>query len=401
MVSKDMLNLGRVRSAIRELFEFGRKRAAIVGSANIYDFSIGNPSVPPPAELTREMIGLLDGCDPSALHGYTSAPGANETRDAIAENLNRRYGTDFTRRNLYISCGAAAALTSIFRALTLDHNTEFIAIAPYFPEYSCFAGTAGGKLVIVPADMEHFQIDFGALEQTITPNTQGVIINSPNNPSGVIYSEETIVKLAALLTKKSAEYGRPVYLISDEPYRELNYTAKPVPFVTDYYSASIVSYSYSKSLSLPGDRIGYVLIGNEMPDFDDVYDAIAGSARIQGYVCAPALLQNAITRAAQLNLMPDLTSYQKNRDALYDGLSAIGYRCVPPDGAFYLFVESPGVDGEAFAEAAKQEDILIVPGRSFGCPGYVRIAYCVAYDTIVRAMPGFKRAYEKLTNPAE
>lgn len=400
MVSKDMLNLGRVRSAIRELFEFGRKRAAIVGAANVYDFSIGNPSVPPPAELTQSMVQLLSTCDPSALHGYTSAPGAIETRDAIAENLNRRFGTAFTRKNLYISCGAAAALTSILRALTLNSESEFIAIAPYFPEYGCFAGTAGGKLVVVEPDMERFQIDFSALERAINQNTQAVIINSPNNPSGVIYSEETILQLAQLLNKKSETFGRPVYLISDEPYRELNYTAQPVPFVMNYYAASIVSYSYSKSLSLPGDRIGYLLIGNDMPDFDDVYDAIAGSARVQGYVCAPALLQQAIVCAAEQNLMPDLSSYRKNRDALYEGLTAFGYRCVPPDGAFYLFVESPAGDGEAFAEAAKEEDILIVPGRSFGCPTYVRIAYCVAYDTIIRALPGFGRVYERLTKNA-
>ena len=395
MVSKDMLNLGRVRSAIRELFEFGRKRAAIVGDANIYDFSIGNPSVPPPAQLTQEMVRLLNTSDPSALHGYTSAPGANETRDAIAENLNRRYGTSFTRKNLYISCGAAAALTSVLRALTVDRNTEFVAIAPYFPEYGCFATTAGGKLVVVEPDMAHFQIDFAALERAINENTQGVIINSPNNPSGVIYSAETIQALSDLLRNKSAQVGHPVYLISDEPYRELNYTPSPVPFVTQYYAASIITYSYSKSLSLPGDRIGYVLVGNEMPDFDDVYDAIAGSARIQGYVCAPSLLQKTIARAAELNLMPDLSSYKKNRDALYEGLTSFGYRCMPPDGAFYLFLEAPGGDGDAFAEAAKDEDILIVSGRSFGCPGYVRIAYCVAYDTIIHAMPGFGRLYER------
>ena len=395
MVSKDMLKLGRVRSAIRELFEFGRKRAAIVGESNIYDFSLGNPSVPPPAQLTEEMVRLLNTANPSALHGYTSAPGAVETRDAIAENLNLRFGTSFTRRNLYISCGAAAALTSVLRALTIDGQSEFIAIAPYFPEYGCFASTAGGKLVVVESDMAHFQINFTALEAAINPNTQAVIINSPNNPSGVIYSEETIRTLAALLSKRSAELGHTIYLVSDEPYRELNYTDTPVPFVTDYYAASIISYSYSKSLSLPGDRIGYVLVGNDMPDFDDVYDAIAGSARIQGYVCAPALLQRAIARAAQLNLMPDLSSYRKNRDALYDGLSAFGYRCMPPDGAFYLFLEAPGGDGDAFAEAAKDEDILIVSGRSFGCPGYVRIAYCVAFDTIVRALPGFGRLYQR------
>ena len=395
MVSKDMLHLGRVRSAIRELFEFGRKRAAVVGEENIYDFSLGNPSVPPPAALTEEMVRLLNTSDPSALHGYTSAPGANETRDAIANNLNLRFGTSFTRRNLYISCGAAAALTSILRALTVDKETEFIAIAPYFPEYGCFAATAGGKLVVVEPDMERFQINFSALERSINAHTQGVIINSPNNPSGVIYSVETIQALSDLLRKKSAQVGHPVYLISDEPYRELNYTPSPVPFVTQHYAASIITYSYSKSLSLPGDRIGYVLVSNEMPEFDDVYDAIAGSARVQGYVCAPSLLQRTIARAAELNLMPDLTSYRKNRDALYDGLSAFGYRCMPPDGAFYLFLEAPGGDGDAFAEAAKCEDILIVSGRSFGCPSYVRIAYCVSYETIVRSLPGFGRLYHQ------
>ena len=395
MVSKEMLHLGRVRSAIRELFEFGRKRAAVVGEENIYDFSLGNPSVPPPKALTEEMVRLLNTSDPSALHGYTSAPGANETRDAIANNLNLRFGTSFTRRNLYISCGAAAALTSILRALTVDKETEFIAIAPYFPEYGCFAATAGGKLVVVEPDMERFQINFSALERSINAHTQGVIINSPNNPSGVIYSEATIQQLAALLRQKSNEIGHTIYLISDEPYRELNYTDLPVPFVTNFYDASIISYSYSKSLSLPGDRIGYVLIGNDMPDFDDVYDAIAGSARVQGYVCAPSLLQKTIARAMDLDLMPDLSSYQKNRDALYQGLSAFGYRCMPPDGAFYLFLEAPGSDGDAFAEAAKDEDILIVPGRSFGCPGYVRIAYCVAYDTIINALPGFGRLYDR------
>ena len=395
MVSKDMLNLGRVRSAIRELFEFGRKRAAIVGETNVYDFSIGNPSVPPPAQLTEEMVRLLNTSDPSALHGYTSAPGANGTRDAIAENLNRRYGTSFSRKNLYITCGAAAALSSALRALTLDQNTEFIAIAPYFPEYGCFAKTAGGKLVVVEPDMQHFQIDFDALAAKINPHTQAVIINSPNNPSGVIYSAETIHRLSDLLRQKSAEVGHPIYLISDEPYRELNYTDAPVPFVTDYYDASIITYSYSKSLSLPGDRIGYMLIGNDMPDFDDVYDAIAGSARIQGYVCAPSLLQKAIERAAELNLMPDLTSYKKNRDALYEGLTAFGYRCMPPDGAFYLFLEAPGGDGDAFAEAAKDEDILIVSGRSFGCPSYLRVAYCVSYETIINALPGFGGLYQR------
>ncbi|MEA4938626.1 MAG: pyridoxal phosphate-dependent aminotransferase [Christensenella sp.] len=395
MVSKEMLNAGRVRSAIRELFEFGRKRAAEVGEANVYDFSLGNPSVPPPAEMTREMIRLLSECDPFALHSYTSAPGANETRDAIAENLNRRFGTSFTRRNLYITCGAAAALASIFRALTIDDQTEFVAFAPFFPEYSGFASAAGGKLVVVEPDLQHFQIDFSALEAKLNSHTQGVVINSPNNTSGVIYSEETLKALADMLRNKSAEFGHPIYLISDEPYRELNYTGVALPLVTELYDAAIISYSYSKSLSIPGDRIGYVLVGNAMPSFDDIFDAIAGAARMMGYVCAPSLLQKVVAACAKQNLMPDLSSYRRNRDALYNGLASFGYECMPPDGAFYLFLKAPGGDGDAFSEAAKAEDILIVSGRSFGCPGYVRVAYCVAYETIVNALPGFGRLYQK------
>jgi aspartate aminotransferase len=395
MVSKEMLNAGRVRSAIRELFEFGRKRAAEVGEANVFDFSLGNPSVPPPAEMTEEMVRLLSDCDPFALHSYTSAPGANETRDAIAENLNRRFGTSFSRRNLYITCGAAAALASVFRALTIDTQTEFIAFAPFFPEYSGFVSAAGGKLVVVEPDLKHFQIDFSALEAKLNAHTQGVVINSPNNPSGVIYSEETLRSLADVLRNKSAEYGHPIYLISDEPYRELNYTGVELPLVTELYDAAIISYSYSKSLSIPGDRIGYVLVGNEMPSFDDVFDAIAGAARMMGYVCAPSLLQKVVAACARLNLLPDLSSYRRNRDALYNGLSSFGYECMPPDGAFYLFIKAPGGDGDAFSEAAKAEDILIVSGKSFGCPGYVRIAYCVAYETILGALPGFGRLYQK------
>jgi len=393
MVSRQMLNAGRVRSAIRELFEFGRKRAQEVGEELVYDFSIGNPSVPPPDEMTQEMIRLLSTSEPTALHGYTSAPGANETRDRIAENLNLRYGTSFTRSNIYMTCGAAAALTSALRALTLGPESEFIAFAPYFPEYRGFAEAAGGKIIVVEPDLEQFQIDFPAFDAILNSHTQGVIINSPNNPSGVIYSEGTLRRLSDILRKKSAEVGHPIYLISDEPYRELNYTGRPAPFVTELYDAAIVCYSYSKSLSIPGNRIGYVLLGNDMPDFDDVFDAVAGAARLQGYVCAPSLLQKVVAHCAERNLMPDLSSYRKNRDALYEGLTAIGYRCVPPDGAFYLFVEAPGGDGDAFSEAAKAEDILVVSGKSFGCPTFIRISYCVAYETIVGSMPGFRRLF--------
>lgn len=393
MVSKESLGAGRVRSAIRDLYEYGCQRAELVGRENVFDFSLGNPSVPPPRDVTDAFLDLLQTRDPMSIHGYTSAPGNNDARDAIAASLNRRYGTDFTRRNLYLTCGAAAALTSAFRALTLDDQTEFLALAPYFPEYAGFAATAGAQFRVVEADTQNFQIDFQKLEAAITPQTQGVIINSPNNPSGVIYSKETLHNLAALLRAKSAEYGRPVYLIADEPYRELSYLSEAVPFITDVYESAIVCYSYSKSLSLPGDRIGYVLLGNDMPDFDDVFDAIAGSARMQGYVCAPTILQHVVLRCSEKDVLPDLAPYRKNRQALYDGLTQIGYRCIPPDGAFYLFMEAPNGDGDAFSELAKGEDILVVSGRSFGCPGFVRISYCVDYETIRRSMPGFLRLF--------
>ena len=396
MVSHEMLGAGRVRSAIRELFEYGRRRGQEVGEENVFDFSLGNPSVPPPQEVTDAFIDLLQTSDPMTMHGYTSAPGDNGARDAIAASLNRRFGTQFSRRNLYLTCGAAAALTSTFRALTIDDKTEFIAFAPYFPEYSFFATTAGAKFRVVEADTQNFQIDFTSLEQTINPHTQGVIINSPNNPSGVIYSKATLRKLAGILRAKGAEYGHPIYLVADEPYRELSYLDEQPPFITDLYDCAIVCYSYSKSLSLPGDRIGYVLLGNDMPDFDDVYDAIAGSARMQGYVCAPAVLQRVVRRCSEQDVLPDLTIYRKNRDALYNALSEIGYRCIPPDGAFYLFVEAPNGDGDAFSELAKQEDVLIVSGRSFGCPGFVRISYCVDHETILRAVPGFKKLFERI-----
>ncbi len=395
MVSKEMLALGSKRSVIREIFEFGRQRAKKVGRDNVFDFSLGNPSVPAPREVKDALLSLLNTRSSLELHGYTSAPGCDEARDAIAEALNRRFGTDFTRRNLYLTCGAAAALTSVFRALTLNKATEFIALAPYFPEYDCFARVSGAQVIVVPPDMERFQINFDALEQAITENTQGVIVNSPNNPSGVVYSEETLVALADLLTRKSAKYHKPIYLVSDEPYRELRYDGKTEPFMTEIYPNAIVCYSYSKSLSLPGERIGYVLVGNEMDAFDDVCDAIAGSARMQGYVCAPSLLQLVAAACENEDVRPDLTSYRKNRDAIYGGLTEIGYRCVPPDGAFYLFVEAPNGDGDAFSELAKGEDILVVSGRGFGCPSFVRISYCVSYDSIVRALPGFRRLFEK------
>ncbi len=395
MVSQAMREIGCRRSAIREAYEYGLRRAAAVGAERVFDFSLGNPSAPPPPETIAAFLDVLSTCSPDQAHGYTVAPGSPETREAVAASLNRRFQTDFSARNLYLTCGAAAALSIVFRALTIDGDSEFLAFAPFFPEYECFARTAGAQFAAIPADTHRFQIDFDRLERALGPHTQGVIVNSPNNPSGVIYSEQTLRTLAQILKRKCEAFGHPIYLISDEPYRELRYTDERIPFITELYDAAIVCYSYSKSLSLPGDRIGYALLGTRMPDFDDVYGAIAGSARIQGYVCAPAVLQRVIERCSALDVLPDLSGYRRNRDALCGGLTGTGYRCVPPDGAFYLFVEAPGGDGDAFAALARSEDILVVSGRSFGCPGFVRVSYCVPHEMILRAMPGFRRLYER------
>lgn len=390
MVSKKSLALGTTRSAIRELFEFGRSRAKIVGEENVYDFSLGNPSVPAPAEVNEAIKSLLNELPSTAVHGYTSAQGLESTRLAIAKDLNKRFNKEYTAANLYITCGAAASLSSVFRALTLDENTEFVALAPYFPEYNVFSCSAGAKLVVVSADLGQFQIDFDALEKAINAKTQAVIINSPNNPSGVIYTADTIKKLAALLNAKTEELGRPIYLISDEPYRELVYDGV-VPFVPDYYRDTIICYSYSKSLSLPGERIGYVLVPGDITDSADVYAAVAGAARVLGYVCAPSLLQLVIARCAEVK--PDLEPYIRNRDLLYGALTDMGYNCAKPSGAFYLFVEAPGGDAEAFCAAAQKHDLLIVPGTSFGCPTYMRISYCVDYEMIKRSLPAFEKVY--------
>lgn len=392
MVSKKMLDLGSNRSTIRELFEYGKMRAEIVGSENVYDFSLGNPSVPAPPQVKEAIINILNEEEPIAVHGYTSAVGDNSAREAIAANLNKRFGTAYTRDNLFMTCGAAASLISVFRALVTSHSSEFIGIAPYFPEYSAFVRASGAKFTLIPADEEHFQIKFDLLENAINENTQAVIINSPNNPSGVIYSEQTIITLAELLTKKSAEVGHPIYLISDEPYRELVYSENKPPFTAKYYNNTIVCYSYSKSLSLPGERIGYVLIPSEADDMRDVYNAVAGAARGSGYVCAPSLMQKVVSRCADVE--PDISAYRKNRDYLYNALTEIGYECADPAGAFYLFVKAPNGDATKFSEIAKQFDLLVVSGEDFGCKTYFRASYCVDYDMIVRSIPAFKKAYE-------
>ena len=396
IVAEDMYKLGSQRSAIRELFEYGKKRAAEVGVENVYDFSLGNPTVPAPDcvnETVRELTHTLDSI---SLHGYTSAQGDAETRQAIADYLNKTYKTSFKADNFYMTMGAAASLSLCFKALTTSPEDEFITIAPFFPEYRVFVEANGANLVVVPPHTSDFQIDFDALEKAISKHTKGVIINSPNNPSGVVYSEETIKKLAVLLEKKSKENGHPVFIIADEPYREIACDGVDVPYVTKYYDNTLVCYSYSKSLSLPGERIGYVLVPDEVTESKIVYAGIAGAGRALGYVCAPSMFQKVI--ASCVGQTGDVELYKKNRDLLYDGLTKIGYECFKPQGAFYMFVKTLEPDADAFCEKAKEENLLIVSATGFGCPGYARISYCVDYDMIQRSFAAFERLYKKYQN---
>lgn len=387
-VSQRMLNLGTARSEIREAFAFAQARAAEVGAENVDDFSIGNPSVPAPATVAEAVHKLVDAIDPIKLHGYTPAQGDGQARGALAEDLNRRFGTNYTADNFYLTAGAAGALCCALSALSCPGDT-FIAFAPYFPEYKVFVESAGAELVTVPADIEDFQIDFAAFDQALTPNTKGVIINSPNNPTGVVYSEATIQKLAQVLTEKSKEYGHTIWLISDEPYREIVYRDTPLPWVPNYYPNTLVCYSYSKSLSLPGQRIGYVLVPPQAEDADIVYAAVCGAGRALGYVCAPSLFQ--LVAAECTGQTADIEIYHKNRDLLLNALRDMGYTCAQPDGAFYLFPRSLEPDARAFCERARKYDLVLVPGDSFGCPGHVRISYCVPTEQIQRALHKFEQ----------
>ncbi len=393
MISEKMYELGSKRSAIRELFEFGKKRAAEIGAENVYDFSLGNPTVPAPAIVNETLKEIMDTHDSISVHGYTSAQGDFETRDAIAVYLNKTYATTFTADNFYMTMGAAASLSLCFRALTTSEEDEFITIAPFFPEYKVFVEGAGAKLVIVPAETTSFQIDFAALEERITAHTKGIIINSPNNPSGAVYSAQTIEKLAALLEKKQQEYGTQIFLITDEPYREIAYDGIEVPYVTKYYANTLVCYSYSKSLSLPGERIGFVIVPDEAYESKRLYAAICGAGRALGYVCAPSIFQKMLVKC--VGQTGDIDAYKKNRDLLYNGLTELGYTCFKPQGAFYMFVKALEDDADAFCEKAKEEDILIVSATGFGCPGYARVSYCVDYDMIERSFAAFKRLKEK------
>ena len=386
MVSERMRGLGSARSVIRELFEYGKQRAAVVGPENVFDFSLGNPSVPPPAAVDEAAIRILRE-QPEVIHCYTSAQGDAGARQRLAESLDRRFGTAYTGDDLYLTVGAAAALCCVFGALTCPGD-EFIAFAPYFPEYRVFVEGAGAALKVVPPETERFQIDFGAFESLVNEHTKGVIVNSPNNPSGVVYSRDTLERLAAVLTEKSAQYGHPIYLISDEPYREIVYPGFEVPWVPSVYRDTIVCYSFSKSLSLPGERLGYVLVPPDITDAGDVYAAVAGAGRSLGYVNAPSLFQQVTSLCCDLTA--DLSVYARNRELLVSALREMGYHVAEPGGAFYLFPRSLEPDDLAFSERAKQFDLLLVPGSGFGAPGHVRIAYCVQTEMIRRALPRFK-----------
>ena len=388
MINQKMYELGTKKSTIRTIFEFGRKRAAEVGEENVYDFSLGNPNVPTPEFIKAAAVDVLTNMEPSAVHGYTVAPGAPQTRAALAESVNKRFGTNFAAKNFFMTAGAAAAITICFKALAQPED-EFITFAPFFPEYRAFVESVGGKLVVVPAQPADWQIDFAAFEKLVTNHTKAVIVNSPNNPSGAVYSEETIQKLADILRRKEEEFHHPIFIISDEPYREIAFEGYTVPYVPKFYDNTLVCYSYSKSFSLPGERIGYIVVPDEVADFGKVYGSIAGAARVLTHVNAPSLWQLVIGRCA--DMPSDISTYVKNGQLLYQGLIDAGFECVKPQGAFYLFPKCLEEDDYAFCERAKKYDLLLVPGTDFGCPGYFRAAYCIKTETIEKSLPLFKK----------
>lgn len=384
MVSKEMLQLGTARSVIRELFEYGKARAEIVGADKVYDFSLGNPNTLPPNEINEKAISLLQ--EHKTIHSYTSASGDLGARTRFAEEISRKSGKEYAPEHLYLTVGAAAALTCTIKALCCEED-EFIIFAPYFPEYTVFIQGQGGKVVTVSAQLPSFQMNLTELGEKINKNTKAVIINSPNNPSGAVYTAESLGELGEILRKKSAEYGHPIYLISDEPYRELVYDAVSVPWVGNYYENTLICYSFSKSLSLAGERIGYVLVGNQVEDWEEVYWAIAGAGRVLGYVNAPSLFQQVCSHYSHMT--SDLDFYKTNRDILCQGLEACGFEITPPQGAFYLFPKALEEDDAAFCQVAREFDLLLVPSSSFGVKGYFRLSYCVSRQTVEGSLPQF------------
>ena len=388
MIAEKMKNMVANSSAIRAMFEEGNRLAKIYGPENVFDFSLGNPNVPAPKSVKDAIIDILNEEDPVALHGYTNSnAGYEDVRQAVADSLNARFDTAFSARNIVMSVGAAGGLNVALKIL-LNPGDKVIVFAPYFGEYRSYTANFDGVLVAISPDTETFQPKLDEFEAKLSPKTKAVIVNTPNNPTGVVYSEDTIKKLAAIMEAKQKEFGTDIYLISDEPYRELAYDGVEVPYLTKYYANTIVGYSFSKSLSLPGERIGYLVIPDEAADSVDLISAASVATRILGFVNAPTLQQKMVVKC--LNEQTDISYYDRNRETLYNGLSACGFSCIKPEGAFYLFVKSPIENEKEFCEAAKKYNILIVPGSSFGCPGYVRMAYCVAYETIVNSLPKFK-----------
>lgn len=387
MFSKEMYALGAQPSVIREIFEYGKQRKAQIGAENVFDFSLGNPSVPAPPVVNETIKKLCDTMEPTMLHGYTSAIGDQGVRQAIADYLNRTHGTAFSAAEFYMTAGAAASLSITFKALS-EQGDKIVLLAPFFPEYSVFSKSAGMTPVVVKCRESDLQLDFDALKDAFDENVKAIVVNSPNNPSGVVLSKESIETLCAFLEEKQAQYGHPIFLISDEPYRELVYGDIQVPFLTKYYDHTIVCYSFSKSLSLPGDRIGYILVPKAADPTGEIYKAVCGAGRALGYVCAPSLFQFLVP--ACLGQTSDISIYQRNRDLLMKAFTEDGFSVAKPDGAFYLFLRSPEPDAAAFCERAKQFELLLVPSDSFGFPGYVRISYCVATEMIERSLPAFR-----------
>ena len=387
MINQAALALGTKRNTIMELADYGRNRAAIVGKENVFDFSIGNPSVPTPEAVNAVLLDILQNTDPLAVHGYTSTMGDLRARAAVAADLNARFGCDAKPEELLLCCGAAPEVSAACKALATP-GAEIVIFAPYFPEYIPYIQQAGATPRIVPADIPNFQIDLAALEEALSPATSAIIINNPNNPVGTVYTAETMEKVAALLERKRAEFGHRIYIIADEPYRELVYDGAVVPFLPNIYPHTVVCYSYSKSLSLPGERLGYIYVPAAAEAGRDLYHAILGAARAMGHVCAPSLMQQMLMRCA--HLQPELDTYDRNRRTLVDALTEYGYEMAKADGAFYLFLKAPGGDDRAFSQKAMAHDLLLMPGSDFGCPGYLRLCYCVSYDTVIRSLPLFR-----------
>ena len=392
MIADKMKSFVKNSSAIRAMFEEGKKMAEKYGAENVYDFSLGNPNVPAPVKVKEAIIEELEKEDPVMLHGYMSNSGYEDVRQAVAESLNQRFGTAFHENNIVMTVGAAGGLNVILKAI-LNPGDQVLVFAPYFGEYNSYVENYDGEVTVVSPNTETFQPNLTEMEEKITEKTKAVIVNSPNNPTGVVYSEATIKAMAEILAKKEQEFGTDIYLISDEPYRELAYDGVEVPYLTKYYKDTIVGYSFSKSLSLPGERIGYLVIPDEAADSSDLQSAANVATRILGFVNAPSLMQRAVAKC--LDAKADVPYYDRNRNALYQGLKELGFSCIKPEGAFYLFVKSPVEDEQVFCQAAKKHHILIVPGSSFACPGYVRIAYCVSYETILNSMPGFAKLAEE------